>query len=218
MVVSRDLIGGARAGLPLLLPTAAIGVSFGVLAEPVMGAVAAIVMSIVVFAGSAQFAALSVLAGGGGAAAAIAAGLLMNARFLPMGIAAAGAMRGGAARRAAEGWAIVDASWALAADGRGGFDRHVLLGAAVPQAVGWWGGTALGVALGSALGDPEALGLDAAFPAFYLALLVAEARSGRALTAALLGVAIALALVPFVPPGLPVLAAALAAFVGLRRA
>jgi 4-azaleucine resistance transporter AzlC len=215
--VSRDFLGGARAGLPLLLPTLAIGVSFGVLAEPVMGAVAAVAMSVLVFAGSAQFAALSVLAGGGTAAAAIAAGLLMNARFLPMGIAAAGAMRGGPARRAAEGWAIVDASWALAADGRGGFDRHVLLGAALPQAAGWWTGTAIGVVLGSTLGDPQALGLDAAFPAFYLALLVGELRAGRAVAAAVLAVAIALILVPFVPPGVPVLAAAAAAFVGLRR-
>src|SRR5919202_829405 len=103
MMVSRDLVRGARAGLPLLLPTLAIGVSFGVLAEPVMGAVAAVAMSVVVFAGSAQFAALSVLAGGGTAAAAIAAGLLMNARFLPMGIAAPGAQRGGAVRRGGRG-------------------------------------------------------------------------------------------------------------------
>src|SRR5919206_1761051 len=123
MVVSRDLVNGARAGLPLLLPTLVIGVSFGVLAEPVMGPVAAIVMSIVVFAGSAQFAALSVLAAGGTAAAAVGAGLLMNARFLPMGIAAARAMHGGRLRRLAEGWTIVDASWALASDGRGGVLR-----------------------------------------------------------------------------------------------
>ena len=209
---------GIRAGLPLLLPTLVIGVSFGVLAQPVMGAVAAVVMSLVVFAGSAQFAALSVLAAGGTAAAAAGAGILMNARFVPMGIAAASAIRGGRLRRAAEGWALVDASWALASDGRGGFDREVLLGAAVPQAVGWWGGTALGVVAGSVLGDPQALGLDAVFPAFYLALLVGEVRNGRALTAALLGAAIALALVPVVPPGVPVLAAAAAAFTGLRQA
>lgn len=212
---SIGLHRGIRAGLPLLLPTLVIGVSFGVLAQPVMGATAAVAMSFLVFAGSAQFAALSVLAAGGTAAAAIGAGLLMNARFLPMGIAAARAMRGGRLRRAAEGWAVIDASWALAADGRGGFDRDVLLGAAVPQAIGWWSGTALGVAVGSVLADPQAFGLDAVFPAFYLALLVGEARSGRAVTAAILGVAIALLLVPAVPPGVPVLAAALAALVGL---
>jgi predicted branched-subunit amino acid permease len=68
---TTDIRPGIRAGLPLLLPTLALGVSFGVLAEPVMGAVAPIVMSVVVFSGAAQFASLSVLAAGGGAAAAI---------------------------------------------------------------------------------------------------------------------------------------------------
>jgi len=78
---------GVRAGLPLVLPTLALGVSFGVLARPVMGPVAPIAMSIFVFSGAAQFAALSVLAAGGGALAAITAGMLMNARWLPMGFA-----------------------------------------------------------------------------------------------------------------------------------
>ena len=56
---------GIRAGLPFLLPSIVLATSFGVLAEPVLGAAAAIVMSVIVFGGSAQFAALSVLAGGG---------------------------------------------------------------------------------------------------------------------------------------------------------
>src|SRR3954468_8104352 len=65
---------GIRAGLPLVLPVFAVAVSFGVLARPVMGALPAVVMSIVVFAGAAQFASLSVLAAGGTAGAAILAG------------------------------------------------------------------------------------------------------------------------------------------------
>src|SRR3954453_16963869 len=102
---------GVRAGLPLVLPVFAVAVSFGVLARPVLGALPAVVMSIVVFAGAAQFASLSVLAAGGTAGAAIVAGLLMNARFLPMGFAAAPSLRGGPFARAAQGQAIVDASW-----------------------------------------------------------------------------------------------------------
>src|SRR5262245_38777845 len=128
---------GIRRGAALALPVFAVGLSFGVLARPVMGTVAPIVMSVVVFAGAAQFAALSVLAAGGSAASAIAAGLLMNARFLPMGFAAAPALKGRRARRAAEGQAVVDASWALASRGDGTFDRGLLLGATVPQGVGW---------------------------------------------------------------------------------
>jgi len=63
-----------QAGLPLILPTLAGGIAFGVLAQPVMGSVAPIVMSLVVFSGAAQFASVTVLAAGGGALAAIAAG------------------------------------------------------------------------------------------------------------------------------------------------
>jgi 4-azaleucine resistance transporter AzlC len=218
MVTERsDLMAGVRAGLPFVVPTVAIGMSYGVLAEPVLGAVAAIAMSFLVFAGAAQFAAVSVLAAGGGLAAAVGAGLLINARFLPMGLAAAPALKGGPARRAAEGQAVVDASWAIANRGDGTFDRELLLGATLTQALSWWSGTIIGVLGGAALGDPEALGLDAMFPAFYLALLAEEIRDRSALTSALLGAAIALCLVPLAPPGVPVLAASVAALLGLRR-
>jgi predicted branched-subunit amino acid permease len=206
-----------RAGLPLVAPTFVLAVSFGVLAEPVMGKLAPVVMSIVVFAGAAQFAALSVLAAGGAAGAAVAAGLLLNLRFVPMGLAFAPSLRGGAPRRALEGQALIDASWALASRGDGSFDRGVLVGATVPQFFAWTSGTAVGVFGGAAIGDPASLGLDAIFPAFYLALLVEELRGRRALAAALAGAAITLALMPVAPPGLPVLAAGLAALIGLRR-
>ena len=84
-------------GLPLVLPTFAIGISFGVLAQPVMGSVAPIVMSLIVFSGAAQFAALTVLTAGGGVVAAIAAGMLMNGRWLPMGLAVGPFLQGRAA-------------------------------------------------------------------------------------------------------------------------
>jgi 4-azaleucine resistance transporter AzlC len=206
---------GIRAGLPPALATLAVGISFGVLAQPVIGTAAAIVMSIIVYAGSAQFAAVGTLAAGGTAGAALLAGLLMNARFLPMGIAAAPALRGGRLRRAAEGQAVVDASWAIASDGRGNFDRELLIGATIPQALGWWSGTAIGALGGSLLGDPQALGLDAIFPAFFLALLVNELRNGRAVLAAGIATVLALLLVPHVPAGVPVVAASAAALLGL---
>jgi 4-azaleucine resistance transporter AzlC len=208
---------GIRAGLPLALPTMAVGVSFGVLAAPVMGTVAAIVMSLVVYAGSAQFAAVGTLAAGGAPGAAIAAGLLVNARFVTMGIAVAPSLRGSRLRRAVEGQSVVDASWALSSDGEGRFDRDLLVGATIPQFFAWSGGTALGVLAGSLLGDPKDFGLDAMFPAFFLALLVGELRNRRAIAAAAIAVALALSLVPHVPAGVPVLAASAAALIGLVR-
>jgi 4-azaleucine resistance transporter AzlC len=213
---ARSIADGIKAGLPFVLPTLAIGMSFGVLAAPEMGAAAAIAMSFVVFAGAAQFASVGILAAGGGLASAVSAGLLVNSRFLPMGLAVAPALRGGPLRRAAESQAMVDASWAIANRGDGTFDREMMIGATIPQALCWWTGTAIGVLGGALLGDPQALGLDAIFPAFYLALLAEEMNDRAALSSAVLGAAIALCLVPFAPPGIPVVAASAAALLGLR--
>src|SRR5688572_24569106 len=180
-----------------------------------MGPVAPVVMSAVLFSGAAQFGATAVLAAGGDAITAIAAGAMLNARFLPMGVAAAPALRGSPLRRAIEGQAVVDASWALAVQHDGRFDREVLIGATIPQYPAWVAGTAIGVAGGGVIGDPAALGLDAIFPAFFLGLLVAELGRPRARAAVLLGGAIALGLTPFLPPGLPVLLASVAALIAL---
>jgi predicted branched-subunit amino acid permease len=207
---------GLKAGVGFALAAVVLGVSFGVLAEPIMGPVAPVVMSAVLFAGASQFGATAVLAAGGDAITAIAAGTMLNARFLPMGVAAATALHGSPLRRAVEGQAVVDASWALAVQGDGRFDRELMIGATIPQYPAWVGGTLIGVLGGSALGDPAALGLDAIFPAFFVGLLAAELGRPRALAAALLGGAIALALTPVLPPGLPVLLAAAAALIGLR--
>ena len=208
---------GLRAGVPVGAAGLLIGLSFGVLARPVMGSVAPIVMSAFLFAGSAQFGSLAVLAAGGGPVPAIVAGLLLNARFLPMGIAYAPSVEGSPARRALEGQAVVDASWAMANRGGGRFDRDFMVGATMVQYVCWVSGTALGVAVGDALGDPKDLGLDALFPAFFLALLLPELRDRTSLGVALVAAALALVLIPLTPPGVPVLGACLVALVGLRR-
>lgn len=195
----------------------AISVSFGVLARPVMGPVAPIVMSIVVFSGSAQFGALAVLLAGGSTAAAVAAGVLLNARYLAMGLALAPSLRGRELSRAAFAMPMVDASWAAASRGDGTFDPWYLVGVSIPQYAGWVLGTVAGVLIGPRLGDPNALGLDALFPAFFIALLFEEARGRRRVVAAGGGAGIALVLTPVVPAGLPILAAAAAAVAAARR-
>ena len=210
------LQAGIRRGLPFGVAVFAIAISFGVLARPVMGAVAPIVMSIVVFSGAAQFGALAILAAGGGTGAAIAAGVLLNARYLAMGLALAASLRGRPLSRAAFALAVVDASWAAASNGDGTFDPWYMVGATVPQYPAWVLGTVVGVLAGSALGDPRALGLDALFPAFFVGLLFEEMRGRRKLAAAGGGAGIALALTPLAPPGLPILAAAVAALAASR--
>lgn len=210
-------MSGARAGGPFALASLVLGLSFGVVARPIMGPAAAIVMSVVVFAGSAQFAALAVLAAGGGAVAAVVAGVLLNLRFVPMGIAIAPSLTHGKLGRAVRGQALVDASWALANRGDGRFDVDFLLGATLVQYPAWVIGTILGALGGSIIGNPNALGLDAILPAFFLGLIVPELRKPRAKVVALLGVAVALVLTTVAPAGLPIVAASLCALVGLLR-
>jgi 4-azaleucine resistance transporter AzlC len=214
----HTLRDGARTALPLAVAVFGFGVSFGVLARSAgMGALAPVVMSITTFGGSAQFAAVSVLGAGGSIAAAVAAAALLNSRYVPIGLSAAAAFRGGLLRRIAEAQLVVDESWAIGHRGHGHFDRRMLLGAGVAIYAAWVGGTTVGVLGASGLGDPTKLGLDAAFPALFLGLLVVQVRSRRAVAAAVAGAAIALSLVPLVPAGLPIVAASAACLLGLRR-
>ena len=208
---------GFRLGLPYAAAGFVLSLSFGVLARQAgFSAAQAIVMSLIVFAGSAQFAALTVVAGGGSVLAAVAAGSMMNARFLPMGIALAPSLTGGPLKRAAQGQPVVDASWALASRGDGTFDRWQLFGTTTPQYVTWALGTVVGALLVSDV-DVQKFGLDALFPTFFLALLLAELRDPRARPVAALGALIAFVLVPIAPAGVPILAASAAALLGLRR-
>jgi 4-azaleucine resistance transporter AzlC len=209
---------GARRAAPLAVAVAVFGVSYGVLARQAgMGPVAPLVMSATTFAGSAQFAVVSVLTAGGGVAAACVAAILLNVRYAPIGLSAQGALEGGALKRIAEAQLVVDESWALSNQGGGRFDRRILIGAGVTLYAAWLIGSAIGVSFGSLIGDPETLGLDAAFPALFLALLVGQIRSRTAAIGAVLGGAIALAAIPYVKPGVPLIAACVACLVGWGR-
>ncbi|MDO9455365.1 AzlC family ABC transporter permease [Nocardioides sp.] len=207
---------GIRLGLPYGAVSGVLSLSFGVLAvQAGFTTLQAIVTSALVFGGSAQFAALTIVSAGGAIPAALTAATLMHSRFLAMGIAFAPSLPGGPLRRAVEGQAVVDASWALANKGDGTFDRMLLFGTTIPQYVAWLAGTIVGALAGDLLGDVERYGLDALFPTFFVGILLAELGRPRARVAAALGAVLALALVPFTAPGVPVLVAAAAALIGL---
>ncbi|MFK4268156.1 AzlC family ABC transporter permease [Streptomyces milbemycinicus] len=187
-----------------------VGVSFGAIAisrgEP---AWVPLTMSLTVFAAGAQLAALDIAQGGGGTAAAVAAGLVLNARLLLFGLAVAD-MLGGVRwpARLLGSHALVDQSAAFALAQREPPRRRAaffVCGALLY--VMWNIGTLLGVVAGRAMGDPGALGLDAAEPMVLLALVLPALRDPRTRRAALLGAALALGCTPFLPGGLPVLVA-----------
>src|SRR5262245_23244397 len=223
---------GVTASLPLSVAVFGFGVSYGVLALSIgMSGVSAVVMSATTFAGSAQFAAASVLGAGGSAATAILAALMLNARYLPLGVTVAPWLEGGFWSRLLHAHLMVDESWAIASEGQGRWNPRVLLAAGIGLWIAWIAGTLVGVVFGTSLGDPANLGLDAAFPALFLALLAPQLRTEDRTTtigewripaspqavAAVLGAAIALVLTPFTPAGVPIIAAGAACAIGLRR-
>ncbi len=209
---------GARKVAPIGVAAFAFAVSFGVLGRASgIDSVEAVVMSATTFAGSAQFAAASILGAGGGIVSAIVAATLLNARYAPISVSMAPVFVGSPVRRLFESQLIVDESWAMSRRPDGHYDRRLLVGAGLVLYACWVGGTVVGASAGNALGDPASLGLDAAFPALFLAILVPQVRSRRALAAAVLGGTIALALLPIAPAGVPIVAAAAACLLGWRR-
>ncbi len=207
-----------RLGVPFAVVGFLLSLSFAVLARQAGFSVGqAIATSVIVFAGSAQFAMLSVVTVGGGISAALTAGSLMNARFLAMGIALAPSLPGGPMKRAAQGQAVVDSSWALANRGDGTFDRWLLFGTTVPQYLTWTLGSVVGAIFGNALGDTHRLGLDAIYPVFFLSLLIAELRDASSRWVAVGGGLLALAPVPISPPGVHLLCASAVTLIGVLR-
>ncbi|MEA2277260.1 MAG: hypothetical protein QOI62_3027 [Solirubrobacteraceae bacterium] len=205
-----------RVGLPLALPMVLIGASFGVVAARAgWGAVATITMSLLTFAGAAQVVVVSVLAAGGSVVAAVVGGMLVNARFLAVGIAIGPHLRGGVVRRALLGQAITDAALVLARLGAGGYGVRRMLGSAAPQWLGWQAGTVLGVLVAPAIHDPARYGIDSLFPAFFLIMLMRELRTRPSQATAVLAGAIALAALPVAAPGVPVIVACAAVVVGV---
>jgi 4-azaleucine resistance transporter AzlC len=208
---------GIRAALPLAPSPILFGLSYGVLADATgFGAAAAVVMSATTFAGASQFASISVLDAGGTIAAAVLAAIFLNARYVAISVTVSSIFRGGKLRRLVESQAIVDESWALSGR-RGHFEWPILVGSGLVFYVLWVGCTAIGTAIGGVLEDPNALGLDAAFAALFLALAVPYLRGTRARQAAALAAVITVVLTPFTPAGVPIVAASAACLLGLRR-
>jgi 4-azaleucine resistance transporter AzlC len=209
-----------RDSLSIGFATGVYAVSFGVLSVAAGFSVAqTCVLSLVAFTGASQFMYVSVISTGGGVAAALPPAVLLAMRNGIYALSLGDVLRRTGWKRALDAQLVIDESTAMAlaqddpAERRRGF---VLTGLAIFAL--WNLGTLAGALAGGVLGAPETYGLHAIFPAVFLALLVPQLRSRDATGAAVAGAAIAVALLPVAPAGVPVMAAVLGCVPFLLRA
>jgi 4-azaleucine resistance transporter AzlC len=188
----------------------AVGASFGAITIATgLPTWVPFLMSTVVFAGAAQFMAVGLIAAGNPVAA-VVAGLLLNTRLLPYGLVVAETVGPRWWQRLLGSHLMTDEVVAFTlAQGDPARRRRTywLIGATL--FVSWNIGSALGVLLGGATADPATLGLDAAFPAGLIALIMPSLRDRDTRRVALAGAVVAVLATPVLPAGLPVLTALL---------
>jgi len=202
--VLRDSAGVAVA-------TGAYGISFGAIA--LAGGLnfwQTMALSLLMFTGGSQFGLIGVVAGGGAPIAGAATAIMLGARNALYGLRLSELLNVHGSRRLLAAQLVIDESTAMSI-GRDS-DRAARLGfyaTGIGVFVCWNLGTAVGLVGASWLSDPRLLGLDAAAPAAFLALLAPRLRGREAWAVALAAAVVALVVVPFVPVGVPVLIAAL---------
>ena len=187
------------------------GLAFGALcAESGIGVWEALGFSSIVFGGSSQFAAVSVLADDGTVIAAITAGLLLNLRSLAFGVSMAPSLRGSFLWRAGVSQLMIDESTAIgSSQATHELRRYGYLWGGLSVFVLWNATTLIGV---SVLSEAESLitdlGIDATIPAAFLGLIWNKLENTKHRAVAVIGAITALILIPFTPAGIPVIAAA----------
>ena len=205
-----------REGLVLSIAVGIVAITFGVLAAAAgLTLPQIIVMSALVFTGASQFAAVSVIDSGGSGAAAVGSALLLAARNALYGPVVARILPRGWLPRAASAQFVIDETTAMASVQDNDDDaRDAFWWTALWLWSLWNVGSVGGALLGQVIGEPETWGLDAAFPAGFLALLAPHVRERPGQVAALFGAAIAIVLTPIAPAGAPLLVAVVAVVPG----
>ena len=187
------------------------GLAFGALcAESGVGVWEALGFSSLVFGGSSQFAAVSVLADDGTVIAAVTAGLLLNLRSLAFGVSMAPSLKGSLLWRAGVSQLMIDESTAIgSSQSTHELRRYGYLWGGLSVFVLWNATTLIGVSI---LSEAESLitdlGIDATIPAAFLGLIWNKLENARHRVVALIGAITALILIPITPAGIPVIAAA----------
>lgn len=194
------------------------GFSFGALATASSFTVAqAMALSLLLFSGASQFALIGVIAGGGSAVSATLTAFLLSSRNMFYGIAVAPLLRVKGIQRVFTAQLVIDESTAMAvvrSDRRHARIAFYVTGIAI--FILWNLTTYIGAIAGNAIGDPRTYGLDAAVSAVFLALVWPRLTSHRLRAIATFAALLALALVTFVPVGMPiVIAGGIAVALGL---
>lgn len=210
----RDILS---ASLTLSTAVGVFAIAFGVLSVSAGASVAqTCALSLLTFTGASQFSAVGVIAAGGSPSAAVGGALMLAARNAIYGLAVAPHMKGSLGKRLVTAHFVIDETTAMmSAQNNAERRRFAFWWTAIPLFVLWNLGTLVGALLGNSL-DASAFGLDVAFSAGFVAMLAPHLARRRGRQAAALGAVICLALIPFVPVGLPILASGLAIFIGVR--
>lgn len=210
----RDALGISVAVAAYALSFGAAGITAG------LSTLQTCTLSLLLFTGASQFALVGVLGAGGSAVAAVASALLLGTRNTLYAVRLSSLLPQAGPRRLLAAQLTLDESTGMAMAAPPGLAATGFWATGASIYVLWNVATLLG-ALGAArLGDPGVLGLDAAVPAAFLALLWPQLRGRGVLGVALAGGLIALVAVPLTPAGVPVLLAGLAIvplLVGRRR-
>ncbi|SDR12485.1 AzlC family ABC transporter permease [Thermostaphylospora chromogena] len=203
------LVCGASVLLGMSFGAIAVGTGFPVWAPSLL--------SVIVFAGTSQFIFVGLVAAGSGPLTAVLAGLLVNVRHLPYGLAVGDAMGRGWWQRLLGAHLLTDEAAAFALAQNAPARRTAAFWTSALGVFGSWNaGVIVGALAGTAITDTDAFGLDAAFPAALLALILPSLKDRAMRCAALTGSAIALAATPFLPTGVPVLLSLIAVLPLLR--
>lgn len=213
-----------RTALSVGVATGAYALSFGALGTAAgLSVLQTCALSVLVFTGGSQFALVGVIGGGGSAMSGAASAVLLGSRNTLYGARLAPLLQLHGIRRVLGAQLVIDESTAVGLAGEDQSERAGRLGfwaTGLAIFVLWNLGTLVGALAGAVIGDPRDLGLDAAVPAAFLALLAPRLRSRPAWLTAVSAAVVAVAVVPLVPAGVPVLVAALvpvAAVAGRRR-
>ena len=204
------------ASVALGLAVGVYAISFGVISVAAGASVLqTCALSLLVFTGASQFSAVSVIGAGGTPAAAFGGAAILAARNAVYGLAMSPYIGGGIGTRLVAAQLTIDESTAMAVAQHDLRHRRIAFWVTGGSVYVFWNScTLVGALLGSAV-DPKVWGLDAAFPAAFVAVLWPLLHRRRSLVAAAVGAAVCLVLIPFTPVGVPILCASVGVLAGV---